>query len=102
MYYIYLLRCEDNSLYTGITTDVDRRFQEHMQKGKKGAKYTKMHVPICIEAIWQCDTRSTASQLEYQLKKLAKGKKEKIVRESHCFQQLLKDKVDIEKYKRMK
>ncbi|MBQ3573901.1 MAG: GIY-YIG nuclease family protein, partial [Clostridia bacterium] len=38
MYYVYMMRCSDNSLYTGITTDLERRFEEH--KSKKGAKYT--------------------------------------------------------------
>ena len=44
-YYVYLLRCTDGSLYAGITTDVKRRFLEHLAGGNKGAKYTKTHTP---------------------------------------------------------
>lgn len=43
MYYIYMLRCEDNSIYTGITTDINRRMKEHFSKNKKCAKYTLKH-----------------------------------------------------------
>ena len=40
MYYVYMLRCKDNSIYTGITTDINRRMEEHFSKGQKCAKYT--------------------------------------------------------------
>lgn len=43
MYYTYMLRCEDNTIYTGITTDISRRMEEHFCKDKKCAKYTKTH-----------------------------------------------------------
>lgn len=50
MYYTYMLRCQDGSLYTGITTDLNRRFREHSGAGVVGAKYTKSHAPVTIEA----------------------------------------------------
>ena len=43
MYYTYILRCKDNSLYTGITTDLERRVREHITKDEKCAKYTYLH-----------------------------------------------------------
>ena len=43
MYYIYMLRCKDNSIYTGITTDISRRMKEHFNKEKRCAKYTLTH-----------------------------------------------------------
>ena len=46
MYYIYMLRCKDDSIYTGITTDLDRRMKEHFGAGEKSAKYTRSHVAL--------------------------------------------------------
>lgn len=79
MYYIYILRCENRYLYTGITTDVERRFKEHCEGGEKGAKYTKAHKPLGVEAVWKADTKSDASRLEYRIKKLKKEEKEDII-----------------------
>ena len=78
MYYVYLMRCSDNSLYCGITTDLYRRFSEHANKeNPKGAKYTHSRVVISIAAAWQTEEgRSEASKLEARLKKLSKGNKE--------------------------
>ena len=78
MYYIYLMRCSDNSLYCGITTDLYRRFSEHTNKeNPKGAKYTHARKVISIAAAWQTEAgRSEASKLEAALKKLSKDKKE--------------------------
>jgi len=78
-YYIYMIRCEDNSLYTGITTDFTRRLKEHMSGGPKSARYTKNHRPKTIEKIWMSSSRSQASKLEYALKKLSKKQKEELV-----------------------
>lgn len=75
-YFVYLLRCTDNSLYTGITTDVKRRFAEHLAGGTKGAKYTKNHTPREIVAVWHAENRSVASKLEWRLKHLTKKQKE--------------------------
>ncbi len=79
MYYVYILRCEDNTLYTGITTDVMRRFAEHREDKVKGAKYTKAHKPKEIVAVWEAGTKSDASKLEYRIKKLEKSEKEKLI-----------------------
>ena len=78
MYYVYLMRCSDNSLYCGITTDLFRRFEEHTNKeNSKGAKYTHAKEVVSIAAAWQTEEgRSEASKLEARLKKLPKAKKE--------------------------
>lgn len=81
-YYIYILRCHDNSLYTGITTDVKRRFLEHKNKTTLGAKYTHSKDVIKIECIWKTNSRSYASKLEYHLKKLKKQTKEELLTNS--------------------
>lgn len=75
-YYVYMLRCTDGSLYAGITTDVERRFAEHLSGSTKGAKYTKTHPPKEIAAVWQTENRSVASKLEWRLKHLTKQQKE--------------------------
>ena len=76
MYYIYMLRCMDNSIYTGITTNIDRRMEEHFSKNEKCAKYTYTHSAKKLEAVWETKNKSLASKLEYHIKKLSKEKKE--------------------------
>lgn len=75
-YFVYMLRCTDGSLYTGITTDVKRRFAEHLAGGAVGAKYTKNHTPKEIAAVWKAENRSVASKLEWRIKHLTKAQKE--------------------------
>lgn len=79
MYYIYIIRCNDNSLYTGITKDINERIKEHYYKTKKGAKYTRARDIISLEALWITDNRSNASKLEYQIKHFTKQRKEEII-----------------------
>ena len=77
-YYVYILRCEDNSLYTGITTDLERRFSEHLNSDK-GAKYTKSHRPVKIVSAFGVATKSDALKLEHSIKKMKKPRKEQLV-----------------------
>ena len=79
MYYVYLLRCQDGSLYAGITTDLSRRFREHRGEGGRGAKYTHAHPPAGYAAAWRAPDRAAAARLEYQLKKLGHADKEAVV-----------------------
>ena len=53
MYYTYMIRCEDNSIYTGITTDLNRRMEEHFTKTEKCAKYTFRHDAKKLERAWE-------------------------------------------------
>ena len=73
-----MMRCSDNSLYSGITTDLYRRFHEHTdKKNVKGAKYTHSRNVISIAAAWATESgRGDASKLEARLKKLSKTQKE--------------------------
>jgi putative endonuclease len=95
-YYTYILRCEDNSLYTGICTDVKRRMEEHFRQGEKCAKYTRTHTPKKLEAVWESDNRVLASKLEYRIKKLTKAKKEKLIVDNDF--SVFKEKVNEENY----
>lgn len=79
MYYTYILRCEDNSLYTGITTDINRRLEEHKAQSEKSAKYTRTHKVTKLEIVWSADNRVLASKLEYHIKKLPKRQKERLI-----------------------
>ena len=82
LYYIYLVRCADNSLYTGITTDLSRRLREHAGRGGKGAKYTASHPVRVLCAAWSAQTRSEALRLEYRIKCLDKARKERLAAHS--------------------
>ncbi len=73
MYFVYILQCRDKSLYTGITTDVDRRFKEH--KEGIGSHYTKAHGAQKIVYKESCKDRSSASKRESEIKKLSRQMK---------------------------
>lgn len=79
-YYIYIIKCRDGRLYTGITTDIKRRFSEH-STGEKGAKFTRANPPEEIMTVWSCNGRSYASKLEYAIKKLNRQQKIKLINE---------------------
>ena len=98
MYYIYMLRCKDNSIYTGITTDISRRMKEHFNKEKRCAKYTLTHSAKKLEALWVAENKSLASKLEFNIKKLKKQKKENLIKNKEIGK-YLEGKVDSEEYK---
>ncbi|MDD6024158.1 MAG: GIY-YIG nuclease family protein [Oscillospiraceae bacterium] len=80
MYYVYILRCGDDSLYTGITTDLSRRLQAH-QAGK-GAKYTRSHLPVTL-VYWETQPgKSAALRRELQLKALTRAEKLRLIAEN--------------------
>lgn len=75
---VYFLRCNDNSLYTGITTDIKRRLHQH-NNTKLGAKYTRARRPVKLVYSETAADKSIASKREYQLRTLTKKKKEELV-----------------------
>lgn len=82
MWYVYILECADGTLYTGITTDVNKRLLTH-NKGK-GAKYTKARLPVVLRASFEAEDRSTASKEEYRIKQLPRQEKIKLINESNA------------------
>lgn len=74
-WYVYLLRCADDTLYAGVTTDCERRLREHNGEKKGGAKYTRVRRPVAILWSQTCDDRSSACQREAQIKKMSRAKK---------------------------
>ena len=77
--YVYMLRCEGGSLYTGITTDPERRFAQHVSGGNAAARYTRSHSPLFMAAAFCLPDLKTAAKFEYAIKQLSKEKKEKLV-----------------------
>ncbi len=70
MAYIYIVRCDDDSLYTGITKDIEKRMRSHKNgKGASHAKYMRNHSPVEICALWQTEQYKDAAKLEYAIKK---------------------------------
>ena len=87
---IYLLRCADGTLYTGIATDVSRRISEHEQ-GKRGAKYLRGRGPL--ELVYQraVGDRSVATRIELRVKQLARIEKEDLQRLPSRIDELLQE-----------
>ena len=79
-WHLYLVRCRDGSLYTGITTDVARRFAEHRGNGDTGAKYLRGRGPLVLVVQKKLGSRSLALGVESKVKKLSKARKEELIR----------------------
>ena len=97
-----MLRCDDNSIYTGFTTDVKRRFQEHVSKNKPYGKYTRTHTPTKLEAVWSCGSKSKACSLEYHIKQLTKTQKERLISRSCELDEYFAAKLDCSDFLRVK
>ncbi len=76
-WYVYIVRCADNSLYTGIALDVERRLSEH--NGKGAAKYTRSRQPVSLVYREVAKSRSSASSREFAIKSLSKSEKEELI-----------------------
>lgn len=96
-----MLRCQDNSIYTGITTDLNRRMEEHFAKTKKSAKYTRYHIPQKLECAWSSSSRALASKLEYHIKRLPKDEKEKLIESPERLKEIIKNKIEDLAYKKV-
>lgn len=78
-WFVYIVECADNTLYTGITTDMERRVNEHNSSGK-GAKYTKTRQPVKMVYFEVAENRSMASKREAEIKKLSRKEKMDLIR----------------------
>ncbi|VAW71248.1 hypothetical protein MNBD_GAMMA10-344 [hydrothermal vent metagenome] len=74
-WYVYLLNCQDDSYYAGITTDPVRRLKEHNEDNKKAAKYTRARRPVKMAYFELCESRSDAASREYEIRKLSRLQK---------------------------
>lgn len=75
MAFLYMLECEDGSIYTGIAADMARRLKEHKERGKRCAKYTRSHPMKRLLALWETDTYAHAAKGEYAVKRLSRREK---------------------------
>ena len=78
-WYVYILKCADNTLYTGITIDVGRRIDEHNNDNKLAAKYTRVRRPVKLVYQEALETRSLAAKREAKIKKLKRSEKETLI-----------------------
>ena len=82
MWYVYVLLCADNSLYCGITTNLEKRLKQHNGELKGGAKYTRGRGPCRFVYIKKAMNRSIASKLEYQFKQLSRKNKINLINQA--------------------
>lgn len=95
-----MIRCSDNSIYTGMTSNLEKRIDEHISKNKNGAKYTKSHNAIKLEMAWKSKDKSSACKLEYYIKTLTKQQKESLIA-GEKLSAYLKGKIDCRKYRKI-
>ena len=79
MYYVYIVKCCDKTLYTGITVNLDKRINEH-NISKLGAKYTKSRRPVKLVFSKKFRNRKTASKEEFRIKSLSRKQKEEMIK----------------------
>lgn len=79
MYYLYIVTCADRTLYTGITTDVKKRINEH-NRGEAGAKYTRSRRPVFLSYVKEVGERPEALREEYKMKQLSREAKLKLIK----------------------
>ena len=91
-YSLYIVRCADGSLYTGIATDVERRFGEHVS-GMRGARFLRGRGPLEIVFRANAGDRAAASRLEYRVKRLSRAQKLALVDGSLRLADLVDDQV---------
>ena len=89
-WHLYLIRCHDGSLYTGITTNVARRFAAHQGNGDVGAKYLRGRGPLVLVFQKKLGSRSLALGVESKVKKLSKARKEELIRNKKHIEVIIK------------
>ena len=78
MWYTYIIRCKDGTLYTGVTTDLSRRIKEH--NNKKGGRYTRTRLPVKLVYKEKHPTQSAALKREFELKGWTKERKLRLIK----------------------
>jgi putative endonuclease len=80
MWFVYMVRCADDSLYTGIARDVERRVEEHNSNDSLAANYTRARRPVALVYREAVDTRSAALKREYEIKRLPRQEKDELLK----------------------
>ena len=81
-WWVYIVRCKDSSLYTGLCTDVTRRLHEHNHDNQRAARYTRARRPVKLVYQERCTTRSSASKREHSIKRLSRVQKLALIRQA--------------------
>ena len=89
-WHLYLVRCQDGSLYTGVTTNVARRFAQHQENRGAGAKYLRGRRPLMLVFQRELGSRSLALGVESKVKRLSKARKEELIRTKRCIEVIIK------------
>ena len=79
-WYLYLIRCRDSTLYTGISTDVDRRLAQHEGGGNAGSRYLKGRGPLSLVFQEKLGSKSLALKVERRVNRMSKARKEKLIK----------------------
>lgn len=87
-WYVYIIECADDTWYTGVSTDVARRFKEHASGGAKAAKYLRGRGPLNLVHREPAASRSEAQSLEQRIKSLSKAEKKRVVTSGGNFSEL--------------
>jgi putative endonuclease len=77
MHYVYIVECCDGTLYTGYTTDIEKRIAKH--NSGKGSKYTRARLPVTLLTFWAFDSKTSALREEYRIKRLNRVQKLKLI-----------------------
>lgn len=89
IWYLYVVCTVDGHLYAGVSTDVERRFAEHLRQGPKAARYLRAHRPAALVFSQAIGSRSLALKVEYRFKQLTRSQKESILRAGQlCFDEV--------------
>ena len=78
IWYVYMVRCNDGTLYTGITNELEKRIKAH-NSGKDGARYTRSRRPVKLVYSEKAGSKSIAAKLEYKIKKMTRAKKKEMI-----------------------
>ena len=78
-WYVYMVRCADDSLYTGMAKDIGKRLREHMARGPECAKYPRSRPVTALAALWQVPDSHAARSLEWHIKRLTREEKGKLM-----------------------
>jgi len=88
-WYVYMIRCGDGTLYTGTTTDVDRRFAEHQASGPRAARYLRGRGPLQLVLTVEAGDRGAALRLEHRIKGLPRAQKETLIQRPESLREIV-------------
>ena len=91
---IYMVMGKDKKIYTGITTDIDRRFEEHQTSDTKGAKFLRSRRPLVLLVAMPVGNQGHALRVEHRVKRLSRSRKEDIIREPAILASFIEEEVN--------